>query len=104
MTGAYIGPQTKQETTNKFLKETIARHGETHIIAGDLNARHVSWDAIYNGRGIAVTEITNKTHWAHVVAVQKPSCFKTIKKKANKSTYRATRIYPPYAPLTRQHL
>lgn len=90
--GAYIlcicllGPQTKQETTSKFLKDTIARHGENHINSGDLNARHVPWDAISNERGLSITDITNQTHRSHVLAAQQPSYFKTIEKKAYNST------------------
>lgn len=44
ITVSYIGPQSKPQTTTKFLSETLSRHGTNQIIVGDLNARHVKWE------------------------------------------------------------
>lgn len=81
VTGAYVGPQTKHDVTKKFLKETLNRHGEHHVIAGDLKKRHVSWDTMTNVRGLAVTETASKTLRTHVLAAKEPSYYNMITKE-----------------------
>lgn len=76
VTGAYIGPQTNSQITRSFLTDTLRKHGENHILVGDLNARNSSWETITNERGTAVTEVVEKTHRAYVVATKEPSYYK----------------------------
>lgn len=54
------------------------------MIVGDINDRHVKWDKITNGRGIAVMEVAHSNPRTYVLAADKPSYYKVITREGGK--------------------
>lgn len=81
VTGAYIGPQTKQQTTESFLSEALERNGDHQVIVGDMNARHHRWDKVTNERGLAVVAAKQNHERTVIVAAKVPSYHKVVQKK-----------------------